>query len=132
MLEFLLDNILVLFDGQIFQQTIGIPMGTNCAPLLADLFLHSFEAEFIQGCLMSGKKKLVQSFNFTYRNIDDVLSQNNSKFSDYLDFIYPSELEIKDTSVHEIYLIFRLSVEIDNSGNFPPNYMTSVMILIFP
>ena len=92
MLGFLFDNIFVVFDGQIFQQAIGIQMGTNCAPLLADLFLYSYEAEFIQGLLKSGKKTLAQSFNFTYRYIDDVLSLSNSKFSDYLDFIYPSEL----------------------------------------
>ena len=35
MLEFLIDNIFVLFVGRIFQQTVGISMGTNCAPLLA-------------------------------------------------------------------------------------------------
>ena len=39
MLEFLIDNIFVSFGGALFQQVVGIPMGTNCAPLLADLFL---------------------------------------------------------------------------------------------
>ena len=34
------------FGGRVFQQTVGIPMGTNCAPLLAYLFLYSYEAEF--------------------------------------------------------------------------------------
>ena len=47
MLEYLIDNIFVEFGGRIFQQTIGIPMGTNCAPLLADLFLYSYEVEFV-------------------------------------------------------------------------------------
>ena len=51
MLEFLIDNIFVMFGGRVFQQTVGIPMGTNCAPLLADLFLYSYEADFIQGLL---------------------------------------------------------------------------------
>jgi hypothetical protein len=46
MLEFLIDNIFVSFGGHVFQQTVGIPMGTNCAPLLAYLFLYSYEAEF--------------------------------------------------------------------------------------
>jgi hypothetical protein len=41
MLEFLIDNICVSFGGTLFQQVVGIPMGTNCAPLLADLFLYS-------------------------------------------------------------------------------------------
>jgi hypothetical protein len=48
MLEFLIDSIFVSFGGILFQQVIGIPMGTNCAPLLADLFLYSYESEFLQ------------------------------------------------------------------------------------
>ena len=36
MIEFLIDNIFVQFGGPLFRQVIGIPMGTNCAPLLAD------------------------------------------------------------------------------------------------
>ena len=39
MQEFLVDNIFVVFGGKVFQQTVGIPMGTNCATLLADIFL---------------------------------------------------------------------------------------------
>ena len=49
-------------------------MGTNCAPLLADLFLYSYVAEFIQTLIKSGKRQLAESFNFTFRYIDDVLS----------------------------------------------------------
>ena len=47
MLEFLVDNIFVVFAGKVFQQTVGIPMSTNCAPLL-DIILYSYEADFIQ------------------------------------------------------------------------------------
>ena len=46
-----MDYIFVQFDGWMFQQIIGIPMGINCAPLLADLFLHTYEANFLQGLL---------------------------------------------------------------------------------
>ena len=80
MLEFLVDNIFVVFAGKVFQQIIGVPLGTNCAPLLADIFLYSYEAEFIQSLLSAGKKWLACEFNFTYRYIDDVimiLSINN-------------------------------------------------------
>ena len=98
MFEFLIDNIFVEFGGHIFQQTVGIPMGTNCAPLLADLFLYSYEAKFLQGLLQKKDKKLAQSFNFSFRYIDDVLSLNNPKFTDYLHLIYPNELEIKETT----------------------------------
>ena len=73
MLEFLIDNTFVIFGGRVFQQTVGIPMGTNCAHLLADLFLYSYEVDFIQEFLKKNEKKLARSFNFTFRYIDDVL-----------------------------------------------------------
>ena len=96
MLEYLIDNIFVEFGGRIFQQTIGIPMVTHCAPL----FLHSYEAEFGQSLLKAGKKHLAQQFNFTYRYIDDVLSlkKKPTKLAKYLEFIHPRELEIKETT----------------------------------
>ena len=47
------------------------------APLLADLFLYSYEADFIQELFKENEMKLAQSFNFTFRYIDDVLSLNN-------------------------------------------------------
>ena len=91
-----------------FQQTVGIPIATNCAPLLVDLFLSSQEhdeADIIQSLLQRKEKKLAQSFGFTFRFIDDVLSLNNSKFGDYVDLIYPIELEIKDTTETEGLLL---------------------------
>jgi hypothetical protein len=48
---FLVHNIYVVFGEQVFQQSFGIPIGTNCAPLLADLFLYSYETEFVQKLL---------------------------------------------------------------------------------
>ena len=59
MLEFLIDNIFVEFGGHIFQQVISILMGTNCAPLLADLFLHSHEAEFLQNVIATKKMNAI-------------------------------------------------------------------------
>ena len=35
---FLMENIYVQFDDMVYQQIVGIPMGTNCAPLIADSF----------------------------------------------------------------------------------------------
>ena len=116
MLEFLVDNIFVVFGGKVFQQIVGIPMGTNCAPLLADIFLYSYEAEFIQSLLSIGKKKLASQFNFTYRYIDDVLSINNPDFDNYLGQMYPAELEMKDTTESNTsasYLDLLWSIESD-------------------
>jgi hypothetical protein len=98
MLEFLIDNIYVAVKEQVFQQSVGIPMGINRAPLLADLFLYSYEAEFIQKLLYKKKMSLAVAFNSTFRYIDDVLSINNNQFQLYVNSIYPNELEIKDTT----------------------------------
>ncbi|KAK3089515.1 hypothetical protein FSP39_004218 [Pinctada imbricata] len=120
MLNFLIDNIFVVFGGKVFQQIVGIPMGTNCAPLLADIFLYSYEAEFIQSLVSEGKRYLASDFNFTYRYIDDVLSINNPKFADYLSSIYPSELEVKETTETNnsaSYLDIMLSYDTDGHMN---------------
>ena len=89
MLKFLVDNNFVVFVGKVFQQIIGIPMGTNCSPLLADIFFYSYEAEFIQSLLSAGKKRLASQFNFTYKYINDVLSINNPDFENNIGQMYP-------------------------------------------
>ena len=135
MLDYLIDYIFVEFGGRIFQQTIGIPMGTNCAPLLADLFLYSYEAEFVQRLLKAGKKHLAQQFNFTYRYIDDVLSLKNTKIAEFLEFIYPRELEIKETTEttasSSSYLDCYLYMTIESLLlGFTTNEMTSIFPLL--
>jgi len=92
MLEFVIDHIFVIFDEHAFQQTVVIPMCTNCAPFLVDLLLYPYETDFIQGLL----KKKQKPVRFLY--IDDVFSLNNCKFGYFVDHIYPIEFEIKDTT----------------------------------
>ena len=117
MINFLIDSIYVELGGEIFQQTIGIPMGTNCAPLLADLFLYSYEAEFIQQLLANKKKNIAQKFNNTFRYIDDVLSLSNTSFSNYLHQIYPPELDIKNTTETRYSASYLdLMLQIDQNG----------------
>ena len=72
---------------------------------------------YIFGILDLYSHRLARSFNFTFRYIDDVLSLNNSRFGDFVDRIYPIELEIKDTTDTDrsaSYLDIHL--EIDSEG----------------
>ena len=95
--EFLIDNIYVKFGDDVFRQVVGIPMGTNCAPLLANLYLFYYEYDFLEK--LSGKHiHYAKSFNRTFRYIDDLLSINNKHFKDHVQNIYPSELELKETT----------------------------------
>ena len=97
MFEFLVHNIFVVFAGKVFQQIVGIQIGTNCASLLVDIFRYSYEAEFTQSLLSTGRKQFASRFNFTYRYIDNVLPINSPDFEKYMGQMFPVELEIKDT-----------------------------------
>ena len=68
MLEFLIDNIYVSIGGTLFQQVVGIPMGTNCAPLIADLFLYSYESEFLQKLVKDKKMTFYLSIILDLQN----------------------------------------------------------------
>ena len=98
MTEFLVDNIYVKFGGQLFRQMVGISMGTNCVPLLADLFLYSYENEFLDKLVKEGKRKLARKLNLSYRYIDDLISFNNKRFMEFISDIYPKELTISETT----------------------------------
>ena len=98
-IDFLIDNIYVRFADSVFRQVIGIPMGTNSAPLLTDLFLHTFEYDFRLRTMKQDMSKAVQ-FTNTFHYIDDLFSVNNAgHFGHYINAIYSSELELKDTNL---------------------------------
>ena len=98
MVEFFMDNIYFRFGGQLFRQMVGIPMGTNCAPLLADLFLCSYENEFLDKLINKGKRKRARKFSLSYRYIDDLISFNNKRFKEFNSDIYPKEPTISETT----------------------------------
>ena len=61
-------------------------------------------------------KKQKTSFNLTFRYIDDVLSLNNPKFNNYIDVIYPKELDIKDTTDAPKWANYLDHLEFDEDG----------------
>ena len=94
MLHFLLNNVDILVGDRVFQQCIGIPVGTNGAPLLADL-LHIYESA--AGILFSrgGMSPIPKSFRLTRRYIDDLITINSPWFDSAIRKIYPSALTLK-------------------------------------
>ena len=78
---------------------VGIPMGTNCAPLIADLFLFCYERDFMLNLSKSNQIDLIQKFNRTSRYIDDILNLDNPCFEKYIDKIYPKELILNKSNV---------------------------------
>ena len=72
-------------------------MGTNSAPLLADLFLHTFEYDSMVKTMKQDITKAIQ-FSNTFQYIHDFFSINIVNFGNCISTIYLSELELKDTS----------------------------------
>ena len=91
-LVYLLDIIFIRFGTQVYRQTIGIPMATNCAPLVADLFPFCYERDFMNSLSRENQADIIEGFNSTSRYFDDLLNIDNIYFEHTVYQIYPSEL----------------------------------------
>ena len=77
---------------KLYRQTIGIPMGTNCAPLVADLFLFCYERDFMKSLSRENQADIIEAFNSRY--LDDLLNIDNIYFDQMVDRIYPTVLQL--------------------------------------
>ena len=75
-------------------KTIDIPMGTNCAPLVADLFLFCYERDFMKSLSRENQADIIEAFNSTSRYLDDLLNIDNIYFDQMVDRINPTELQL--------------------------------------
>ena len=92
-LTFLLDNIYIRFGSKLYRQIVGIPMGTKCAPLVADLFLLCYERDFMLSLSEDNQSGVIEAFNSTFRYLDDILDSDNNFFNSMVNRIYPLELQ---------------------------------------
>ena len=79
-LAFLLDNIYIRFGSKLYRQIVGIPMGTSCAPLVADLFLFCYERDFMLSLSGDTQSDVIEAFNFTSRYLEDLWNIDNNFF----------------------------------------------------
>ena len=64
-LYYILDSIFIRFGSKVYRQIIGIPMGTNCDPLVADLFLFCYERVFMLYLYDKNQANVIEAFNST-------------------------------------------------------------------
>ena len=100
-LTFLLDNIYIRFGSKLYRQIVGIPMGTNCAPLVGDLFLFCYERDAKLSLSDDKKSEVIEAFNSTSRYLDDLFNIDDNFFDSMVSHIYPSELQLNKTNVSE-------------------------------
>ena len=94
-LTFLLDNIYIRFGTKLFnRQIVGIPMGTNCAPLVADLFLFCYERDFMMSLSVENQSDIIEAFSATSRYLDELLNIDNAYFDGLISQICPPELQL--------------------------------------
>ena len=117
MLTFLLDNIFFIrFGTKLYRPVVGIPMGTNCAPLVADLFLFCYESDFMMSLSDDKQADIVDSFNTTSRYLDDILNIDNVYSDNMVSQICPSELQLNKSNTSDTkaaFLALHLSISND-------------------
>ena len=89
-----MDNIFIRFGSKLHRQIVGIPMGTNCAPLVADLFLFCYERDFMLSLSDNNHADSIEAFNSTSRYLDDLLNIDNPYFEQMVGQIYPTDLQL--------------------------------------
>ena len=87
-LTVLLDNMYIRFRFKLYRQIVGIPMGTNCALLEADLFLFCYERDFMLSLSDTNQSEVIEAFNSTSRYLDDLLNIDNNSFDSMVNQFY--------------------------------------------
>ena len=100
-LIYLLDNIYIRFGTKLYRQIVGIPMGTNCAPLVADLFLFCYERDFMTSLSDVKQAEIIEAFKSTSRYLDDLLNIDNPYFEGMVNRIYPPELQLNKANTSD-------------------------------
>ena len=85
----------------VYQQIEGIPMGTNGAPLIADLYLYCYERDFMSNLQKSKRFDLIDKFNDASRYLDDIFNIVNPEFADHIPDIYPRELKLNKANTSD-------------------------------
>ena len=80
------------FGTKLYRQIVRIPMGINCALLVADLFLFCYERDFMDSLNHDNQTDVIEAFNSTSRCLDDLLNIDNPYFEGTVKQIYPPEL----------------------------------------
>ena len=93
-LHYLLDNIFIIFGSKLYRQIVGIPMATNCAPLVADLFLFCYERDFMLSLSDNNQADIIEAFNSTSKYLDDLLNIDNPYFEQMVGQTYPTEFQL--------------------------------------
>ena len=76
-LTFLLDNFFIRLGTKLYRQVVGIPIGTNCSLLVADLFMFCYERDFMKSLSDDKQADIIDAFNTISRYLDDILNINN-------------------------------------------------------
>ena len=100
-LSYLLDTIHIRFGNKLYRQIVGILMCTNCAPLVADLFLFCYERDFMTSLSVDNQADIIGAFNSTCRYLDDLLNIDNPYFEGMVNKIYPPELQFNKANTSD-------------------------------
>ena len=76
-LNYLIDNAYIIFDGNVYRQSIGIPMGTNAGPHVANIYVHQYENDYFNYLYINNMKGELSKLQHVFRFQDDLISFND-------------------------------------------------------
>ena len=130
--NFLIDNCYFTLGTKIFRQVIGVPIGVDPGPYIANLTLWFFENRYMEK-LYKTDFYSARKLNNTFRLIDDITSINaDGVFQEHVEFIYPKSLTLNkenrsddkahvlDLNISVNYGVFDISLY-DKREDFPFN-----------
>jgi hypothetical protein len=100
-IDFLIDNCYFVIGDLVFRQLVGVPIGIDAGPYIANLTLWYYENKFLDSTYKS-KYFIVKKLNYTYRLIDDITSLNSDGyFEQYFKEIYPDSLTLNKENIDD-------------------------------
>ena len=111
---FLLTTFLLDWDTLHAGKPLVIPMGTNCAPFIVDLFLFGYERDFMVSVSLDTQCDAINAFNNTSSYLDDILNIDNPFFDSIICKVYPPELTLVKANPSDVEAPFLELLTISN------------------
>ena len=130
MAPYRISNVYIKFGNTLNRQIFGIPIGINCAPLVADLFLFCYKKDFMTSLSDDNQADIIQAFKSISRDLDHLLNIDNPYFEGMVNQIYPLELELNKANTSDTDAPFWIYIYLLLMILSPPKFMINAMTLI--
>ena len=125
-LSYLLDNTYIRFGSKLYIQFVGIPMGTHCGSIVADLFVFCLEGDLMTSLFNNNQADVIEALNSRY--IDDLFIIDDPYFEGMVNQIYPPQLQFNKYNAPDTESPFWININPFLTASFHPKCMTITIL----